>query len=66
MEKLVKGKSLFQIMTSNGKFTLGTDSLEETEKWIYALNKELFGTPKWNVVCKFRSHVSVIATYISV
>ena len=49
---LVKGKSIFQIMTSNGKFTLGTDSLEETEGWIDALNKEVFGPPKHHVVCK--------------
>lgn len=52
-EGLVKGKSIFQIMTSNGKFTLGTDSLKETEKWIHALNEELFGPPKHHVVCKW-------------
>ena len=51
-EGLIKGKSIFQIMTSNGKFTLGTDCLEETERWINALNDELFGPPKHNVVCK--------------
>ena len=65
MEELAKGKSLFQIMTSNGKFTLGTDSLEESEKWICTLNKELFGPPKWNVVCKFMSYVCSYM-YISV
>ena len=52
-EGLIKGKSIFQIMTSNGKFTLGTDSLEKTEKWISALHEELFGPPKHNVVCKY-------------
>ena len=52
-EGLIKGKFIFQIMTSNGKFTMGTDSLEETERWINALNKELFGPPKHNVVCKY-------------
>ena len=51
-EGLVNGKSIFQIMTSNGKFTLGTDSLEKTEKWINALHEELFGPLKDNVVCK--------------
>ena len=51
-EGLAKGKSIFQIMMSNGKYTLGTDSLEKTEGWIRALNEELFGPPKHNVVCK--------------
>ena len=53
-EGLVNGKSIFQIMTSSGKFTLGTDSIEETEKWINALHEELFGPPKHDVVCKYK------------
>ena len=52
-EGLIKGKSIFQIMTSNGKFTLGTDTLEKTEKWIHTLHEELFGPPKHDVVCKY-------------
>ena len=40
-------------MTANGKFTLGTDGFEKTEGWIGALNEELFGPPKHNVVCKY-------------
>ena len=52
MEGLTKGKSIFHIMTPNGKFILGTDSVEKTEEWIRALNEELFGPPKHNVVCK--------------
>ena len=52
-EGLIKGMSIFQIMTSNGKYTLGTDSLEKTEGWIRTLNEELFGPPKHNVVCKY-------------
>ena len=51
-EGLMKGKSAFQIMTSNGKYTLGTDSFEKTDGWIRILNEELFGPPKNNVVCK--------------
>ena len=51
-EGSVKGKFLFQIMTSNGKFTFGTDSLEATEGWIRALNEELFGPPKHDIICK--------------
>lgn len=52
-QEVTKGKSLFHIMTPNGKFTLGTDSLEKTEEWISALNEELFGPPKHDVVCKY-------------
>ena len=52
-EGLIKEKSIFQIMTSNGKFTLGTDSLEKTEKWIRVLNEEIFGPPQHNVICKY-------------
>ena len=52
-EELIKEKSIFQIMTSNGKYTLGTDSLEKTKGWIRVLNEELFGPPKHNVVCKY-------------
>ena len=52
-EGLIKEKSIFQIMTSNGKYTLGTDSLKKTEGWIRVLNEELFGPPKHNVVCKY-------------
>ena len=52
-EGLIKEKSIFQIMTSNGKYTLGTDSLEKTEGWIRVLNEEIFGPPKHNVVCKY-------------
>lgn len=57
---LAKGKSIFQIMTANGKFTLGTDSFEKTEGWIRALNEELFGPPKHNVVCKY-IHKNIIS-----
>jgi len=51
-EGLVKGKSLFHIFTLNGKYTLGTDSLEKTEGWIRTINGEIFGPPKHDVVCK--------------
>ena len=50
--EILKGKSVFYIMTSNGKFTLGTDSIEKTESWINTLNEELFGPPIHDVVCK--------------
>ena len=51
-ESLIKGKSIFEIVTPNGKFVLGTDNLEKTEKWITTLHEELFGPPKHDVVCK--------------
>lgn len=51
-EGVIKGKFVFHVMTSNGKFTFGTDSLEETESWVDTLNKELFGPPSDDVVCK--------------
>ena len=50
---LIKEKSLFHIFTLNGKYTLGTDSLEKTEGWIRILNREIFGPPEHNVVCKY-------------
>jgi len=50
--EMLKEKSVFYIMTSNGKFTLGTDSIEKTESWINTLNEELFGPPIHDVVCK--------------
>ena len=51
-EGSVKGKFVFQIMTSNGKFTLGTDSSEATEGWIRALNEEFFGPPIRDIICR--------------
>ena len=62
-QEMTKGKSLFHIMTSNGKFTLGTESLEKTEEWISALNEELFGPPKHNVVCKYEYLVIITSNY---
>jgi len=57
--KMLKGKSMFYIMTSNGNFTLGTDSIEKTESWINTLNKELFGPPIHDVVCKLISIIVI-------
>ena len=50
-EGLIKGKFVFHIMTSKGKFTFGTDSSEETDGWVDTLNKELFGPPQEDVIC---------------
>ena len=51
-EGLIKGKFVFHVMTSKGKFTFGTDSSNETDSWVDTLNEELFGPPKCDVICK--------------
>ena len=51
-EGLIKGKFVFHVMTSKGKFSFGTDSSKETDSWVDALNEELFGPPKHDVICK--------------
>ena len=50
---LVKGKHLFQIMTSKQNYSFGTDTSDEAEKWIKTLNEELFGLPKAGVTCTY-------------
>lgn len=51
-EGVAKGKFVFHVMTSKGKYTFGTDSLEDTESWVDTLNKELFGPPENGVTCE--------------
>ena len=51
-EGVAKGKFVFHVMTYKGKYTFGTDSLEDTESWVNTLNKELFGPPENGVTCK--------------
>jgi len=50
-EVRVKGKHIFQIMTSERNYSFGTDTSDEAEKWIRTLNKELFGAPIAGVTC---------------
>ena len=50
-EVLIKGKHVFQIMTSKRNYSIGTDTSDEAEKWIKTLNKELFGAPIAGVIC---------------
>ena len=54
-EGMIKGKFVFHIMTSKGKFTFGTESSEETDNWVDVLNKELFGPPKHDITCEYAS-----------
>ncbi|XP_065911968.1 uncharacterized protein [Dysidea avara] len=59
---LVKGKHLFQIMTSKQNYSFGTDTSDEAEKWIKTLNEELFGLPKAGVTYQYRVKVEQSCT----
>jgi len=50
-KEVVKGKHIFQIITSQKKYSFGTDTLDEAEEWIKTLNEELFGAPIAGVTC---------------
>ena len=52
---LAKDKFGFEIMTPKRKYLFGTNTAKEMDSWIKILNEELFGPPKCDVVCKYKT-----------
>ena len=49
----ISGRPVFQIIFSKCKHQLLAENTEEMERWIVALQQEIFGLPIQEVTCKY-------------